>query len=215
MKYSFSKPERFGIYRAFDHICYWCRSPVEWLSLTIDHVIPEELEKEKERLDDLKKYYGLPDSFLINDFENWVPAHLICNGTKSTEIYYKTPAMVAVFAEVRKRAVESRKIFKSYKSDYHFARLETIISTAHSNNQFDLETISKIKSQVDKIFELVKLSDEPTNIPLDNTFYISESVDGISVHLFSAEETVAVMDEVRIIEIDTKTGKVLRDSSNE
>lgn len=214
MPYHFTNAERFGVFKAFEGICCWCREPVEWRSLTIDHIVPQSLEDKPEKLSEIKTHYGLPVDFPINDFENWVPAHQRCNGSKNDSIFQSSPAMIAVFAEVQHKAVLGREFASGIESDWHLARIESVIVAAHEQNRFDHETIKSLKELVDKIYANLPPPTKPLQLLLDNRFALYESAEGVEVRLIELGEAVACADEVRVIVRDSD-GRIIRDSADE
>lgn len=86
-KFDFKYNQRYAVYRAFKGICQWCKEPVDLRTLHVDHVLPEELLNDPQKDKAILATYGLPDTFNINDFENWIPAHSYCNLHKSDKVY--------------------------------------------------------------------------------------------------------------------------------
>lgn len=214
MTYKFTTAERFAVFRAFEGICCWCREPIQWRSLTIDHIVPQTLEDDPDSLSKIKQHYGLQEGFLINDFENWVPAHQHCNGSKNDSIFQQSPAMIAVFAEVQDKAALARKIASRIVSDWQFSRIGTIINAAHEQNKFDLDTIRDLKQLVDSIYAQFEPPNTPLQLLLDNRFALYESAEGVDVRLIELDEGVAVDDELRVV-VRGLDGRIIRDSTDE
>ena len=103
-KYNFSAEERFGVWHAFDGLCFWCGEPMPFQDTTVDHVLPESLHDDDAKLNSVKAMYGLSDDFQINSYVNWVPAHAKCNQRKSENLFSPSPAMLAILERVAKRA---------------------------------------------------------------------------------------------------------------
>lgn len=94
---------------AFDCACYWCDEPLEFAHCAIDHVIAEVTPAKT--LTRIRALYALNDSFAVNSFENWVPAHTSCNSKKATLLEPRpSPAMVTIFRDISRRADTARKI---------------------------------------------------------------------------------------------------------
>lgn len=130
-KYQFSAAERFGVWEVYGGQCFWCGMPIEFPQTTVDHIIPETYADKPQELARIKVLYGLGDSFEINGFTNWVPAHGICNSEKGKQLFTPSPAMVAFLHEVAKRAPKakavSEKVIADGKKAKILARLETAI----------------------------------------------------------------------------------------
>jgi hypothetical protein len=79
-KYKFSEAEKVSIWRGDEQRCFYCRVPVPYSELQIDHIVPETISS-----DQLAKLETsvLPTNFAINSICNWVTCHQGCNNRKS------------------------------------------------------------------------------------------------------------------------------------
>ena len=82
-KYKFNKDERYAVWKVLGPNCQWCKEPVAFKDCHIDHIIPESILTDSEKLEDVLSKYGLTSEFDINSFENWIPTHPSCNQSKS------------------------------------------------------------------------------------------------------------------------------------
>lgn len=127
-KYRFKPEQRLAIWRVYDKKCFYCKEPIGFQELTVDHVLPESLLDKPDELMALIKQYGLGDDFSINDYCNWVPAHNHCNREKGTTIYDASPAMIKTLAIVRKKAdlarAEEEKITREQRTGDLLGKLE-------------------------------------------------------------------------------------------
>src|SRR4051812_27661656 len=73
-KHVFSAAERYAVFKTHGARCYMCREPVDMASFQVDHVIPESLLDDPERLKHALADLGRLATFEINSFENWLPA---------------------------------------------------------------------------------------------------------------------------------------------
>lgn len=103
-KYDFSAAESFGVWHAFDGLCFWCGTPLIFRDVTVDHVVPESVGDDEGKFTSIKAMYGLADNFSVNTFLNWVPAHGKCNQRKGQDLFSPSPAMIAILESVAKRA---------------------------------------------------------------------------------------------------------------
>ncbi|MBL8085381.1 MAG: hypothetical protein JNN26_22340 [Candidatus Obscuribacter sp.] len=182
--------------------------------MTIDHIVPQSLENKLEKLSVVRQHYGLPADFPINDFENWVPAHLHCNGSKNDSILQLSPAMIAVFTEVQAKAVLARDIASKIGSDWHLARIESTIAAAYEQDRLDLETVRQLKECVDNLYAQLQAPTKPLQLLLDDRFALYESEKGVEVRLLEIGEVAHCTDELRIIVRDIN-GRVTRDNADE
>lgn len=82
-RYKFSNAQRYAIFLVHGMKCYMCRVPLDLTSMVVDHVLPEHLLESPPLFKTAKLKLGLPSSFNLNSFENWMPACSSCNGKKS------------------------------------------------------------------------------------------------------------------------------------
>ena len=83
-KRKFSYPERYAVWHCQEHRCWLCHEPLRLIEATIDHVLPESLLDDDERRETILAEYGLPATFDINSFQNWLPCHARCNQSKGS-----------------------------------------------------------------------------------------------------------------------------------
>ena len=88
-KYQFSDIERMAIWKAHKGRCAYCGEPTPFKDLHIDHILPESLLNNTDKLEEIKTEYGLGSQFKINSYYNWIPSCSKCNRTKSNKVYSK------------------------------------------------------------------------------------------------------------------------------
>lgn len=91
-KRRFTHAERYAVWRVHERRCWLCREPLRLIETTIDHVIPESLLSDQKKLTAVLEDYGLPTSFDVNGFENWLPCHSHCNQAKANAVFEFVPA---------------------------------------------------------------------------------------------------------------------------
>jgi hypothetical protein len=96
-KYRFSYAQRYAVWLHHQQRCWLCEVPLRLAEVTVDHVIPESVEKTPGRLAALLLEYDLPDSFRTNGYQNWLPAHSKCNAEKSAKVFKMVPAYRLIF----------------------------------------------------------------------------------------------------------------------
>ena len=84
---------RTGLWNAYEQRCFFCKRPLEWDGLEVDHIIPEVLARDPGNLQRIIKEYELEKTFAINDLYNLVPAHAHCNSSKSGTLFDKTTVL--------------------------------------------------------------------------------------------------------------------------
>lgn len=109
-KYRFTAVERFAIYSAHGEHCYLCSRLVYPNTMVVDHLIPEFLLGDPERLAQAKKDLGLPDDFSINSYENWLPACSSCNAEKRDTIFNPSLLLQARLKRASEKAATAREL---------------------------------------------------------------------------------------------------------
>jgi hypothetical protein len=92
-RHTFSIIQKASLYEVYGKKCFYCGELVYFRELHIDHIIPEYLLADKKKLSEAIKNYGLPQTFEINSYENWVPCHGRCNLRKGGELFDKTTVL--------------------------------------------------------------------------------------------------------------------------
>lgn len=109
-RYKFSSAQRYAIFLVHGTKCYLCRVPLDLTSMVVDHVLPEHLLESPSLFNAAKEALGLPDSFDLNSFENWMPACSSCNGKKSA-LQFKPSLLIQVeLQNLAEKADRARRI---------------------------------------------------------------------------------------------------------
>src|SRR4051794_2308085 len=72
--------------------------------MQVDHVVPEALDDDPERLREVKRQLGLPDDFSVNSYPNCPPACGPCNRTKSGVPFDPAPIVLLRLREAGSKA---------------------------------------------------------------------------------------------------------------
>jgi hypothetical protein len=70
---TFTAAQREAFYRAYDGKCAYTRQPIDMSSFHIDHIVPETLSADQQRLAAVKAELGLIAEFDLFGYENLVP----------------------------------------------------------------------------------------------------------------------------------------------
>lgn len=123
--YNFSRAERYAVFTVHHERCWLCDLPVSLLEMEIDHIIPEHLEEDSKALAGVLHELGLPETFRLNSFENWMPAHRRCNEIKSGLVFRPSPLIQARLQIAIRRAERARTLAERYIRD---GRIDRAIS---------------------------------------------------------------------------------------
>jgi 5-methylcytosine-specific restriction endonuclease McrA len=132
-KHRFTYIQRFAVWKFHGQQCWWCGEPLRVQESTIDHVLPESLISKPNELKKILAEYGLPESFQINDYNNWVPCHDSCNRSKSTTVFKPVPMILSALDRLAKntekvKAIEDQTKLNK-KKDFALSKLMAAIET--------------------------------------------------------------------------------------
>ncbi len=77
--------------------------------MQVDHIIPEHLIDDPIRLDVVLREFGLPPTFDLNSFENWMPSCPTHNNQKRDTVFEPTPIIQKVLQDAAKKADLARR----------------------------------------------------------------------------------------------------------
>ncbi len=119
--YDFTPVQRYAIWSHHGKVCRWCGEPVRLLDTEVDHVVPEHLLNKPDVLSAFLHECGIDQSFLVNDYGNWIPCHSSCNRIKGGKLPPRVPLVVALLEELRECAPKVRatveRLIKSRATD--------------------------------------------------------------------------------------------------
>lgn len=101
---------RAALWQVYKNRCFYCTEPLDWSSYQIDHIVPEWLKDDPEKLAELIQEFGLDSDFDLNVSYNLVPAHIQCNNRKSGKIFEKSTTLYFVQLSKEKQKVLSKEI---------------------------------------------------------------------------------------------------------
>lgn len=103
-KREFSPHERYAVFTAHGERCYLCGRSIDLQSMQVDHVLPESLLGDDTRLAEVLTEFGLPTTFDLQSFANWLPSCSFCNNRKGSHVFEPTPIVQRQLAEARVKA---------------------------------------------------------------------------------------------------------------
>jgi hypothetical protein len=135
-KHTFTTLERFAIFSHHGGQCFWCTEPLRLREMTVDHVIPENLQEKPDDLARLLAHYGLPDCFRINDYCNWVPCHDRCNKEKTGKPLPASPMTQHILHSLYKKAGMVREVEERLRKGKRADKLLGMVSVALESEEF-------------------------------------------------------------------------------
>jgi|GEM_PF-1845478 len=122
--------QRFGIWKAWNGKCFWCKEPVEFQSCAIDHLIPLDAVSGGKAAE-VRNHFGLPSTFDFDSYENWVPSHTPCNRRKGATLLELVPATSIYLKQVQDKVplvkATAERILRDNRKGELLARLQVAI----------------------------------------------------------------------------------------
>lgn len=147
-KHGFSNAERFAVWRAYDEACFWCGEPLSFRAAEIDHVIAESLADHPARYASLLKELGLPGTYGVNDFPNWVPACRACNGRKGATTFRPVPMILFLLERTQELGEVARGYAAEILSDRAKGLLLARLAKATERGEVTDEDLSEVGAKL-------------------------------------------------------------------
>ena len=132
-KYAFTPAERWAVFTAHGTShgtrCWLCGEPVDFATMEVDHVLPEQLALHPQQLKAVLAVFGLPENFDINSFENWLPAHHHCNLQKRQHVFRPTPLIQLWLDRARQKSVLAKAVVIKSRSNKEISNAIGVLST--------------------------------------------------------------------------------------
>jgi len=139
--YRFSAAERWAVFTVHKSHCYLCKKPIDFSTMHVDHIIPESLSEEPEKLAEVLSEFGLPGDFNLNSFENWLPACMGCNLQKNAKVFEPAPIMLDQLKTARSKAGDVAKFQKRFLSRQQYTKALGLLEVGIETNQIDVNDL--------------------------------------------------------------------------
>lgn len=130
---------RESLFRGYNKRCVYCRNPLLFRNMQIDHIIPKSYGKER-----AISNYGLNPDFELDSYYNLVPSCASCNNIKRAKIYNKIQTLF-ILNEVKSKVP-------------YIERIEKQLRKIDLTEEFSM-TIKRALNEV-QIYELIKMLDD-------------------------------------------------------
>jgi hypothetical protein len=91
--------ERHAFYTVHAERCYLNGCPLDLKTMEIDHIIPQELLENRDKLLKVLQDFDLPLDFNLGSYANLLPSCRPCNGKKSNWVFRPTP-LIQLYLEI-------------------------------------------------------------------------------------------------------------------
>jgi hypothetical protein len=143
-KHVFTYPERYAVWKYHGEKCYLCDEPIRLVDTTCDHVIPENLLDKPEEFSLILEQLGLDCCFNINDFNNWLPAHVKCNQKKGPLPFRPTPMIQVILDRLIRDSEKIRRIAQRFTDNSNKDLLLTQIMDGLASGKIKKEEIESL-----------------------------------------------------------------------
>lgn len=144
--YKFSPSERAAIFSTYSEKCYLCGKPLNLKTMEVDHIIPESLIEQPEKLQSALQAFGLANDFDLNSFGNWLPACRPCNGIKSDIVFEPSPIVQVQLQRAIAKAAEAQALAEETISARKIANALSVLERALENGKLDHEVIQDLSN---------------------------------------------------------------------
>lgn len=167
--YKFSNAQRYAIFLVHGMKCYLCGDPLDLTSMTVDHVLPEHLLTTPSLLDGAKLALGLPASFDLNSFENWMPACTSCNSKKSGLQFEPSLLIQVQLQHLAKTADKARRLCNEVVSSRQVSLALSALERARDDGRsFDGPTRERLVT-------LLGFATEHSLVPRGQPLYLTQA----------------------------------------
>jgi hypothetical protein len=189
---------RVALWNTYNNRCFYCKQPLDWNQYQIDHLVPEWLQGNPEKLKQTINDYGLDSDFNLNIAYNLVPAHTQCNKSKGGQLFEK-PTMLFYIQLSKARQDTLNKQIKLAKSKKNKDAVFTKVHTALATGLIDIkEMVKLIETAKENQWSShpIQLNDEIDYIDgVIQTFYLGGDYSWLAEKHISGNEIDMINDE--------------------
>lgn len=189
----FSDIDRRALWEAHRKRCLYCRHPLVFKELLIDHVVPEAVIRTPERLAEIKASHGLGDAFDVQGDSNLASACYACNLDKRDRLL--PPEQLAILlTRVQERIPEVRRLRAKYEQS---AGADDVI----------LGLICAMESGIVRAQDVSEILRKFDSSDADVTLYRSiELLDGVVVSQVNKDKVEELLDRPIRLGVDLPAG---------
>lgn len=165
---------RFAIFTAWPERCVWCRRPITFKEMEVDHLIPKSLSHAE--LAEALSLHGLSPTYDVLSEENLAPSCGDCNGNKSQRVAPTTPAISMLLEEARERADQVRA---STNSTLERGKVEKLFAQIHTADLDDEAIFHAVNDASEDLNDLLAIAAPATSaLKLTATASLELGTDG-------------------------------------
>ncbi|WP_442577847.1 hypothetical protein ACSBOB_20080 [Mesorhizobium sp. ASY16-5R] len=120
--------------------------------MQVDHILPESLLDDPNRLTDVLTQFSLPPTFEINSVENWLPACGRCNQTKRETVFEPVPIIQLYLMRAKAKSDDVNQLIREMVDEAQVAKAFGVIERAVEGKTVESRTlIPLINSVIQKL----------------------------------------------------------------
>lgn len=127
-----------------------CAKPLSLKDMDVDHVVPEMLVDDPDRLSEVLAQLGRPKEFRINGFENWLPCCKACNNRKRDMVFEPSLLIQTELQRAAARAPRAEEMAAKYVTDRSIGNAINVLERAHEAGQLDTATLLSLFAAINE-----------------------------------------------------------------
>lgn len=151
-KYQFRDIERLVVYTIHNEKCYICNIPIDYKNMEVDHILPENLLDDLNRMEEIIKLYKLPKTFKINSYNNWLPSCSTCNNKKRNLIFEPTLLIQLQLQETQKKYSKAIEFEKKVSSSKQISKAIQVLKIAFLDDALTQDGYNELFPLFDSIY---------------------------------------------------------------
>lgn len=163
-KYKFTAAQRHAVYTVHGEKCYMCGRALDMVTMEVDHILPEHLEKNPTKRSETLIAFGLDPTFDLNSFANWKPACRPCNGKKLAMVFEPHPIYRIHITEAISKAAEAARIAEKLVADQELAEALTVLEKADEQGRLSAAERTRLQPLV--AFQIAERPPEQAREPV-------------------------------------------------
>lgn len=146
--YQFTAAQRYAVFTVHGERCYLSGCPIDLKTMQVDHVIPESLQDDPERLREVLRVLGRPEGFNLNSYENWLPACGPCNNRKRNRVFSPSPLIQLELDRAEEKASSVRKLAEKVVREREIAAALNTIERAAEQEELSSEALVQLAALI-------------------------------------------------------------------
>ena len=127
-----------AIWECHNCSCFYTHEPIKLIDMQVDHILPEDIEKDSKLKKEQLREYGLEEDFVLNSLENYVPSSRWANRAKSNTIL---PYADLALKTARRLAPKIRSKINNLRQNIDFETSKSDIKSHVSGNRGKAEEL--------------------------------------------------------------------------